>query len=601
MNEILKYALQYHEKGWNVIPVDIEKRPKVKWKKWTEAKQTKQDVINMFSYENEGIAVIVGEVSGLSIVDVDVSKEGQVGKVDDLPITHVVKTPSGGWHYYYRYQAGGSSHDLTKNDGTGRDYKYSGGYVVAPPTRAKYMKYGQIVEGEYTVAMNEEIASYPAHLLAKKEQTKTNPLEVIVPPSDAREDIAKKKLSLDKVVKGTSGRNPALYQYAHELSQIMPYEAMIEHVKMYNKNCLVPPIEENEVVRVSNYAWESGVKKKQPKEEQEAAVEPQDVIISGIELTKSFSSILGDGSKSYPHWETGIDWFDEFTRGIQKRTILTAPSNAGKTMMALQICLSGLEKGKPILYFDFEQGQANLYARMLSMEFSKYDTEDYLVRGQKLIKEDPEVLQNIEKLSHKMETFGYSSLHRVSSLDQVEEVIRSFREKHDQEPLVIMDQMRGMLTKTEGKTHYEQTQMFANWTEQKALSLDSTFLIIAPQSKTYDNSNEINSVSGSSDVGYSADSLIVLSKKKKKKESQSSGFFSNKTEYHPWDKSSLKISMAKSRTPKSGSEKSVWIADSKISDQKPHHIEDFEENEEVLEHLNTHHNRYPILQDSWNE
>ncbi len=81
-------------------------------------------------YKDAGIAIITGAISGLVVIDID-PKHG--GTTDGLPhCDMVVKTGSGGWHYYYVMpdEGYGNSHD----GAIGRDVRGNGGYVIAPPT-----------------------------------------------------------------------------------------------------------------------------------------------------------------------------------------------------------------------------------------------------------------------------------------------------------------------------------------------------------------------------------------------------------------------------------------------------------------------------------
>lgn len=90
-----------------------------------------------FPHANVGIAC--GKISGLTVLDFD----PKGGAIETLKLfteqrrlfnaTVTVRTPSGGWHCYYRYAP-----ELLNSKsllGRGIDVRTTGGYVVAPPSR----------------------------------------------------------------------------------------------------------------------------------------------------------------------------------------------------------------------------------------------------------------------------------------------------------------------------------------------------------------------------------------------------------------------------------------------------------------------------------
>ena len=289
-------------------------------------------------------------------------------------------------------------------------------------------------------------------------------------------------------------------------------------------------------------------------------------------------NFFGDGSKKLPHFETGIDWFDEFSRGLQKTTILSAPSNAGKTMFALQVALNVSTRGVPVLYIDFEQGMENLYMRLLGMR-SLYDAEDFIVRGKNLVETNHDFRQAMAELEYDMRNFGYTSLAGIKDFVDLSSMLKAYREQCEVEPLIIIDQIRGMSRLSSNPNMFEQTREIALWLESTPRNDDYTVLAISPQSKISDNDIEINSISGSSDLGYSVDSVINLTKVRKEKKDESpvgqasamAGFNKyKKKEYEPWNKIDLRMIMTKSRTPRSKIEIALKIEKGKLE----HRIEE---------------------------
>ncbi len=107
--DLHKVALEYHARGWNVLPVD-GKRPNVSgWKKWQTMKQDVGEINRLESYWGEatGIAVVCGEVSAhLGIIDLDSQEAIDLfyDKFPEFTNTYTVLTGSGTGRHLYFYQ-----------------------------------------------------------------------------------------------------------------------------------------------------------------------------------------------------------------------------------------------------------------------------------------------------------------------------------------------------------------------------------------------------------------------------------------------------------------------------------------------------------------
>lgn len=113
---------------------------------WQDAATTDEELIRQWwqRWPDHGVGIATGQVSGLFVVDVDVSdgKQGDDTLADleatygALPPTVEVVTGSGGRHLYFRWPEG----LVIRNDagtrlGPGLDVRGEGGQVLAPPTR----------------------------------------------------------------------------------------------------------------------------------------------------------------------------------------------------------------------------------------------------------------------------------------------------------------------------------------------------------------------------------------------------------------------------------------------------------------------------------
>jgi P4 family phage/plasmid primase-like protien len=134
-------ALTYADRGWKVLPIP-RGRKYPRFEKWPSLATTDPEVIEDWwgRWPSDGVGIACGEVSGLFVIDVDVAN-GKVGAKTladleaihgELPETYTVRTPTGGWHFYFRYDPARpvGMPDLGLDVNTRGD----GGQVVAPPT-----------------------------------------------------------------------------------------------------------------------------------------------------------------------------------------------------------------------------------------------------------------------------------------------------------------------------------------------------------------------------------------------------------------------------------------------------------------------------------
>lgn len=93
------------------------------------------------TYPNANVAIATGEVSGIFVIDVDVAngKSGEASlkslesEVGILPTDALVKTGSGGFHFYFQLENQKINSSASKV-ADHIDVRANGGYVVAPPS-----------------------------------------------------------------------------------------------------------------------------------------------------------------------------------------------------------------------------------------------------------------------------------------------------------------------------------------------------------------------------------------------------------------------------------------------------------------------------------
>jgi transcriptional regulator with XRE-family HTH domain len=137
---VLDVALAYHDRGWSVVPqYRREKKPKVKWKEFQERQPTKKQLASWFGkWPGAGIAVVLGPVSNLLVIDVD----GE--DADKTLIEHLGHEPTApkvlsGSRKPHRYHLFFQCPDLpTKAKSTpwhpNLEFRGKGGILVIPPS-----------------------------------------------------------------------------------------------------------------------------------------------------------------------------------------------------------------------------------------------------------------------------------------------------------------------------------------------------------------------------------------------------------------------------------------------------------------------------------
>lgn len=112
------------------------------------------------------LGILTGAPSGFFVLDIDGDRGGfdsmrrLVAGNDKMPATRIVKTGTGGFHYYFQMP---TDFDVTNRDALGKagydgiDVRGTGGQVVAPPSVSG--------TGPYAVQSNRDVASAPDWLL----------------------------------------------------------------------------------------------------------------------------------------------------------------------------------------------------------------------------------------------------------------------------------------------------------------------------------------------------------------------------------------------------------------------------------------------------
>ena len=124
-------AKWWHDQGASVIPIaGTSKKCPIKWQQYQSQRPTENDLNNWFNVQKYNVAIVTGEISGVTVIDID-PPDGKQSIIDNaitLDIeTRMHTTPRGGEHWFYKYNP-----EIKQNQNIlpNVDIRNDGGYVV---------------------------------------------------------------------------------------------------------------------------------------------------------------------------------------------------------------------------------------------------------------------------------------------------------------------------------------------------------------------------------------------------------------------------------------------------------------------------------------
>jgi len=134
---ILQAAMQYHERGYNVLAVRPDKKPYELWERLQRERVERAELEKCFKqYPAAMVGIVTGKISGgLCAVDCD-SEIGEAAFINALPADQAPmpreRTPRGGGHFFFR-----TNEPLTNAAGfmPDVDFRGNGGYIIVSPSR----------------------------------------------------------------------------------------------------------------------------------------------------------------------------------------------------------------------------------------------------------------------------------------------------------------------------------------------------------------------------------------------------------------------------------------------------------------------------------
>jgi hypothetical protein len=155
---MIKAAKLYKQNNLSIIATGDTKRAIMAWKEYQSRIATDEELERQFAHPKaKGIAVVCGAVSGnLEVIDIDLKNDvtgilyqnllTEIGSL--ISKLYIVRTKSGGYHFYYRCETIEGNIKLASRPATEAELKENphlkqvvlietrgeGGYVIAPPT-----------------------------------------------------------------------------------------------------------------------------------------------------------------------------------------------------------------------------------------------------------------------------------------------------------------------------------------------------------------------------------------------------------------------------------------------------------------------------------
>ena len=331
-DNIKKVAKQYLEKGWGVIPINFFKATtedgKIKkqfkflptYKEYHQKKIAPEAVDQIWNGYN-GVAITTGEISGISVIDVDWK---DLPEIKDLPETFTVETYKG-YHFYYRYNSEVKTINETFIIGDREfnvDQKNNGGIVFAEPSRYE-LPNGDIAE--YKIVKNLPLAEFSTEWL-KNIYKKYKPEKI-----NGEGEIVKRDFG--EIIYGVSQgeRNDAAASLVGMFMSYLPKDKWEDYAWPLLRVCNTqntPPLPEQEIRNTFNSIAENETKK-------------QESLSGEIKWTPS-ASLLELLNKKFPEKK----WLVEniFQRGTINQ--ISAPPQQWKTWLTqhMAICIATGEK-----------------------------------------------------------------------------------------------------------------------------------------------------------------------------------------------------------------------------------------------------------------
>ncbi len=329
-----QFALNYYNKGMCILPViPNQKRPILnQWRQYITNRPSIEETENWFStYNNCGIGMVTGRVSGYIVLDIENKYKGDVNQLlSQYPTKLVAKSGSGGYHFYYKYP---KDYDKPIKNRVqimpNIDIRADGGFIVLPPTKHPS-------GGYYQWVLDGEAGDFPMSLLSINASGIDN--------TNDNKWVTELLKGVDSGERNQACARLAGYFFGKGLSNDIVESMLLEWNTKNN-----PPMDYQEIIStidsVSRYhtSITSPVKSIEFVQEGEA-VSPQPTNFNVLKMKDYFQQY---GSE-------GVQWLVQDWLSEKSITFIVAPPESYKTWLLMDLAVS-VASGMPFL------GVANVY------------------------------------------------------------------------------------------------------------------------------------------------------------------------------------------------------------------------------------------------
>lgn len=491
---VLDHARKYLANGWSVIPIPHKQKfPDIPWGEYRERYATDDELVKWFSDRRNGVGIVTGQLSNLSVLDADGNKGLDLLAQYDLFSIGTVITGGGGRQLFYRFTGETNKWESGKNH-EGLDARGEGGLIVAPPTVHASGRTYQWSNGIPNPALLQE---FPKGLFTPKPIAQGS--AITLPPPQPE---------IVEALKGVPAGEPRHGKLVKILTYLIPrhsLEVVRFMVKEWNSRNAEPyPAEEIEkqildiAKRYSSGQYKSTFVPKVEVAPNEPIVEEYEVGNPNADGDEYLADALNPKHAGTPELPTGYPSLDEATYGFQRGAIVCigARPGAGKTSFITNALAGLCRTGKRVLYFSTELTKPELYNKFAA---SQGGVKAFNLKHKCLDQHDRDAL-----VAFLPELKKYN-FHAVKAFKPTERIVREAVEKHDPDILVI-DHLQHI---AEGDKRYAEIDKFVKFLKRLALEKNIA-VIVASQLKRRED-GEMPSMSDLKECGtIEEESSIVI-------------------------------------------------------------------------------------------
>ena len=230
-------------------------------------------------------------------------------------------------------------------------------------------------------------------------------------------------------------------------------------------------------------------------------------------LERNHKAAKGGGYAGIP---TGLKDLDSALGGLQTGLhIVAAEPGAGKTALALNITRHCSRKGYPVVYASFDEVPERLLIKIISAE-TGLDVGKLFCGAT-----DPQkFLDAANEYGHKeLNNISFLSGINMRPLDFADQIKDQIAESEQDTGLLVVDYLQplaSLIASSQGIDLRIASGQLATQLRSLANTLDIPVIVISAQNRSGQDSNKLTSLRESSDLEYSADSAMFITKDEEK-------------------------------------------------------------------------------------